>query len=194
MYLFRSTCISGDTSFPLSPQQVPDRECLLETQVHFVGQLPSRYDGNLQKISLVPERQVATGRSYYYTKGMMESANAWQSQEPFVIYLDHHFCLWSCLMEHHSPFDALLRTENSCYIATLTSGVCQPRAFPCWLAPPCCHLRFRGKSWLHHFSICICSKDSGFFFSPPVKISGVSLKVEDIVQKFDISRSTTWAS
>lgn len=50
--------------------------------------------------------------TFYCTVGIMEFSNAWQSKEHFALYLVHHFCLWSCLVGLHSPFDALLMTEN----------------------------------------------------------------------------------
>lgn len=94
----------------------------------------------------------------------------------------------------HSPFDALFRTENF----PVTS---QPYA-RCLPAP--CFPLLTGTSLLSFMvqrqiltslfspSVSLARTPESFLLS--VKIRGVSLKVEDIAQKFEISRSTSWAS
>lgn len=128
---------------------------------------------------------------HYRHNGMCK---CWRSKEPFVLYLDHHFFLWRCLMWLPGPFDALLRTENS---PAMSQPLRQLPASP-MLSPTDWHLLaviwFRGKSWLHSFLICIFNKGSGVFFLLSVKISGVNLKVEDTASKSEISPSTSWAS
>lgn len=64
----------------------------------------------LQK--LLEELFSPTGWTFHYTVAIMEFPNTWQSKEQFVLYFVHNFCLWSCLVGLHRPFDALLRTET----------------------------------------------------------------------------------
>lgn len=88
----------------------------------------------LQK--LLKEVFATTGWPFHYTEGRMEFSNAWQSKEQFVLYLVHNFCLWSCLVGLHRPFDALLRTENH---PAVSQSLCQVSVSPT-LSPADWHL------------------------------------------------------
>lgn len=95
------------------------------------------FQQKLQK--LLEELFATTSWTFHYNVGIMEFSNMWQSKEQFVLYSVYNFCLWSCLVGLHRPFDALLRNENHAVISKSLCCVCQPHAFPSWLAPPCWH-------------------------------------------------------